>query len=279
MLGQYLLAFREVFEAALITSIILVFFAKTGRKHLNKYVWIGVAIAIATSTIIALFLWFIYGGLSDKNSKLFEGIAGLLAVAVLTSMILWMAIKGQRLKSEIELKVEIASKNKTMIGIVFLAFAVVFREGLETVLFLTPYWIDDLGGTLFGGGLGLLSALAISVGVYKLGIKFDIKKLFYFTSILLILVAAGLAGYAVHELLEYLQLLGIDTGWFGSIAFDLQLDKGSLLHHKGAIGSIFAVMFGYSSKMEWGRIFIHALYLIIFLPLTILVYKKPVKNK
>ncbi len=40
MLGQYLITFREVLEAALITAIILAYLTRTGREHLTPYVWI-----------------------------------------------------------------------------------------------------------------------------------------------------------------------------------------------------------------------------------------------
>lgn len=131
MLGQYLITFREVLEAALIIVIILAFLVKTKREHLAKYVWHGVILAI---------IWISYGELPKSQKVLFEGIAALIAVAVLTSMIYWMAIKGPKLKEVVEDEVKKTITKGTMIGLILLAFVLVFREGLETVLFLTPYW-------------------------------------------------------------------------------------------------------------------------------------------
>jgi len=55
----------------------------------------------------------------------------------------------------------------------------------------------------------------------------------------------------------------------------LPILSDSLFGHKGAIGSIFAVMFGYTTSAEWGRLVVHVAYLAIALPLIIIVYRRP----
>jgi high-affinity iron transporter len=270
-----LITFREAFEAILIVSIILVYLGRTGRVKFQRYIWIGIIFAITLSLIIGAIVWVLYKDLSDSTLKLFEGVAALIAVVVLTSMILWMAIKSGSIKEEIRTKVEGVVEKGTVIGFIGLAFVVVFREGLETVLFLTPFSSSDPVGTALGIVLGIISALVLSFLIFMTGKKIDIRKFFYFTSILLILLAAGLLGYAVHELIEYNEALGQDVGWLGSTAFDLGISKGNIFHHKNAVGSIFAVMFGYSVKMEWGRIIAHMVFLVTFLPLTLLIYINP----
>jgi len=232
-------------------------------------------LAIAASFIVGLAVVSVYGGLSEANMKLFEGIAALVAVAVLTSMIIWMALRGKTIKDDLENEVDSALKRNTAFALVGFSFIVIFREGFETVLFLTPFGINDTYGTFMGAFAGLVSAFIIAYFIFRVGKRIDIGSFFYFSSILLIFLAAGLAGYGVHELIEYRELTGQELGWFGSYAYDLGFEKGSILHHKGAFGSIIAVMFGYSVKMEWGRVIIHLAYLGIFLPLNILAYKNP----
>lgn len=275
MLGQYLITFREVLEAALITSIILAYFIRTDKKHLTGYIWTGIIIALVVSVGIAVAVAVLYGGLSSAGAKLFEGIAALLAVLVLTSMILWMALKAGMIKEELNARASLAVKKGTVISIISLSFIVVFREGFETVLFLIPFGASDASGTIAGAALGIVSALVISYLIFRVGIKLNLTRFFYFTSILLILLAAGLLGYGVHELISYSKAVGGDPGFMGQYAFDLGLESGSLLHHKGAVGSILAVMFGYSVKMEWARIIVHGAYLAVFLPITALAYKSP----
>jgi high-affinity iron transporter len=277
MLGQFLITFRETLEAALIISIIVAYLVRTKKSELTSSIWLGVGIAVAVSVILGIIIWSIYGGLSEANSKLFEGVAALIAVAVLTYMIIWMAVKGKELKGEIQKGVDTAIQKGTAIGFIGLAFVLVFREGLETVLFLTPFGIDDAGGTMAGALLGITFALAISFAIFKVGMNIDLKKFFYFSSLLLIFLAAGLAGYGIHELIEYREVTGAELGLLSSYAFNLGIDSDSIFYHKGVVGSIFAVMFGYSVKMEWARLIVHMGYLAVFIPTTILAYKKPEK--
>jgi high-affinity iron transporter len=275
MLGQYLITFREVLEAALIISIIFAFLTRIDKEELVKHVWNGVKIAIFASIITAIAIWMIYGGLSSTDSKLFEGIAALIAVAVLTTMILWMAFKGKYIKDEVQNKVESVIKKGTVYGLIGLGFVVVFREAFETILFLIPFAANDINGTLVGAVLGLITSLIIAYMIFKVGLRINLKRFFFLSSLLLIFLAAGLLGYGIHELFEYQEAVGNDPGWLGSIAYDIGISGDNIFHHKGVIGSIFAVMFGYSVKMEWGRIIIHLSYLIIFGSITIILYKKP----
>ena len=272
MLGQYLITFREVLEAALIISIVLAYLSRTGRKDLSRYVWYGVTSATAISIVLGASIWLIYGALPKTVAALFEGTAGLIAVIVLSSMIYWMATKGKDLKVEVEQRVESIATRSATLGLVSFAFIAVFREGLETVLFLTPFLVTDVVGTIIGLFLGILTALAVAFGIFRAGMKINLRRFFYFTSILLVLLAGGLAGYAVHEL-----IVGSGAsswGWLGQTAYDLQIPADNLLHHKGIIGSIFAVMFGYTVKAEWARVIVHLSYLAVALPLIMWVYKK-----
>jgi high-affinity iron transporter len=61
----------------------------------------------------------------------------------------------------------------------------------------------------------------------------------------------------------------------GEYAYQLDVAKDSPLYHKGTVGSVFAVMFGYSVKMEWARVIVHMAYLAVFLPLVVIAYKRP----
>ena len=196
----------------------------------------------------------------------------MVAVVVLSLMIYWMARKGRELRGEIERKIEAIVTRGTSWSFVSFAFIAVFREGLETVLFLTPFLVDDPLGTIVGLVLGILTSISLAYVIFVVGMRINIRKFFYFTSILLVLLAGGLAGYGVHELIEY---TGSDAwGWLGQPAYNLNISSDSFFHHKGAIGSIFAVMFGYTIKAEWARLMVHVSYLAVALPLIFLVYKE-----
>jgi len=274
LLGQFLLAFREALEASLIMAIILAYLARTKRNPLTRYAWYGVYLAVAASLVLGVSVWFIYGSLVGPTKALFEGVAALIAVFVLSTMIYWMATKGKEIKMEVEKRLETIVTRGATLALTSFSFIVVFREGLETVLFLTPYLVTDAVGTLIGAFLGIVASLVLAYAMFVVGMKINIRKFFYFTSILLVLLAGGLAGYGVHELVEYSGKVGIGLGWLGEPAYALDIPTNSLFHHKGAVGAIFAVMFGYTVSAEWARVIVHLAYLAIALPLVIWVYRK-----
>jgi len=274
LIGQFLLAFREALEAALITAIVLAYLKRTERNPLSHFVWYGVYLALTASLVSGVSIWFMYGSLSGSTKALFEGVAALFAVLVLSSMIYWMATKGKELRIELERRVEAIVTRGATLALTSFSFVIVFREGLETVLFLTPFMLIDVLGTLAGAFLGIIASWALAYAIFVVGLKINIRKFFYFTSILLVLLAGGLAGYGVHELIEYSEETEIELGWLGENAYTLDISKDSSLHHEGVIGSILAVMFGYTVKAEWARVIIHSAYLAIALPLVVWIYKK-----
>ena len=271
MIGQYLLTFREVLEAALVTSIVLAYLSRSGRSRYSRYVWYGVFSAVAASVVLGVAIYSVYGELPESVEPLFEGVAALIAVAVLSFMIYWMATKGKELKAEVEKRVESIASRGAVAGLVSFAFVAVFREGLETVLFLTPFLVVDAVGTVVGLLLGIVTSVSLVYAIFFAGMKISIRRFFYFTSILLVLLAAGLAGSGIHELIEYTG--PASWGWLGQTAYNLNIPEGSLFHHKGAIGSILAVMFGYTVQAEWARVIVHVLYLAVVMPLVIWVYR------
>jgi high-affinity iron transporter len=274
LIGQFLLSFREALEAALITSIILAYLRRIERGPLSRYVWFGVYLAVAASLVSGVSIWFLYGGLSSPTKALFEGGAALFAVLVLSSMIYWMAIKGKEIRREVERRVEATVTRGTTFALISFSFLLVFREGLETVLFPTPFLLNDVMGTLIGVFLGAMASSVLAYAVFVVGMKIDMRRFFYFTSILLVFLAGGIAGYGVHELTEYSEETGVDLGWWAEYAYALEIPGDSLFHHKGAIGSILAVMFGYTVKAEWGRVITHVAYLAATLTLIVWAYKK-----
>ncbi len=264
-----MITFREALEASVIIAVILAYLKRTGRETQKREVWLGMFFSIFASLVLgAIVIWF-YGGIEEK--ELFESVASYVAVVVLTSMIYWMATKGKSIKSEIERKVSKVISRWALIGFVFV---VVFREGFETVLFVTPFMTQNLAGTVVGIVLGLIFAGAIAYTLYVVGVKINLRRFFYYSSILLIFVAAGLVGYGTHEFIEWSEEKGFDLGFFEKEAYNLGIPESSVWHHKGLIGSILMVLFGYSVKMEWGRVLVQFGYLVLALILITRAYKR-----
>lgn len=279
MLGQYLITFREVLEAALVTAIILSYLNRSSRQHLSRYIWFGVLLALTASISAGALVWIAYSGLPETLEPLFEAITAFIAVAVLSTMIYWMATKGRNIKQEMEKRVEAITSKGTIFGLVALGFVVVFREGFETVLFLTPFLVSESVPTLVGMSAGILTAILLAYAIFVVGVKINLQRFFYLTSILLILLAGGLSGYGTSELLEYYSKTGVNVGWLAEHAYVLNIPADNPFHHEGIIGSIFAVMFGYTVSAEWARLIVHLTYLAIALPLVIWVYKRTNRKK
>ena len=275
MIAQFLLVFRESLEALLLISIMLAYLNKTDNSNSKRYIWYGSGFALGTSVLSGIVIWILYGGLSSALQKLFEGGAALIAVVVLSTMIYWMATQGRKIQQDIHNKMDTLLMKGGQLALISFAFVAVFREGLETVLFLTPFVVVDLLSTLSGTILGVIGASLLVYLIYRTGLRINLHQFFYFTSILLILLAGGLAGYGVHELLEFFSTIGIDLGWISTPAFQLAIPVGHPLHHKGIIGSIFAVLFGYTVSPEWARLIVHISFIAIIFPLIIRIYNDP----
>jgi len=265
---SFLVAFRESFEAALIVVIMVAYLKKIGKTNLNRYLYIGTSAAIVASIILAWIIQVIYGGLGGIAAETFEGAASLTATAVLTHMIFWMAKNAQKIKGELQQEIDIAITKGQLFGIATLAFVAVFREGLETVLFLTATFFLDASGAMIGILMGfivvIMLAMLLMKGVYKL----DIRKFFKYTSIILIIFAAGLAGYGTHELIAAGKGAGVEFGMLGQQAFNINPPMNPdgtypLLHEKGAVGSILKALVGYDGDPEWLRILVYIGYWLI----------------
>jgi len=276
---SFLLTFREALEAALIVAIVASYLKKIGKQGLNKYLYQGAAAAIGASVLLGLAILAVYGGLAGVSAEIFEGIASLTATVVLTYMILWMTRHAQTIRADLERSVETAVTAGQLSGIVALSFVAVFREGLETVLFLTTLAVIDSSGTLIGAisasAIVIVLAAVLMKGIYRL----DIKKFFQVTSVILIIFAAGLTGYGVHELIEAGESSGIEFGVLGQHAFDINPPRSPdgtypLLHEKGAVGSIFSSLVGYDGNPEWLRVIVYLGYWLILGTYVFLTYRK-----
>ena len=263
-----MITFREALEAALIVAIIVSYLGKVGKSKLSRYAYLGSGAAIILSLILGFLVQSMYGGLSEIAAKLFEGIASITAVAVLTYMIFWMTGHSRRIKGELHDKIDVAIGRNELYSIASLAFVAVFREGLETVLFLSTMFIQDAAGTLVGVIVGGTIVLGLAVLLIRGTYKLDLKRFFGYTSILLVVFAAGLSGYGVHELIEAGEGVGIDIGVLGEKPFDINPPlnpDGSypLLHEKGVLGSILKALVGYDGNPEWLRIVVYLGYWLV----------------
>ena len=200
MLSSFLIALREGLEAALIIGILVAYVVKTERRFLLTPIWAGVSVALALSLALGGFLSFTSAELSARGEEFFAGTTSFVAVGLVTWMVFWMKKTARFMKLELEQK---ASAAISAGALSLAAFTAVIREGLETSLFLYANFkgSDPIGSTI-GLILGLAVAVALGYGMYKGAIRFNLATFFKVSGAALVLVAANVFAYSLHELEE-----------------------------------------------------------------------------
>jgi high-affinity iron transporter len=201
VLSAFLISLREGVEASLVVGIILVYLSRTGRSHLARFAWYGVATATALSLGVAIALerWRI----SEDG---FEGLLLLVAAIFVITMIVWMNRVARHLKKDIEQKVEeyaIRTGSAAGWGIFLFVFLMVVREGAELALMLRAVELSTEGlQTWIGTIVGIAAAVAVGVFFFKGTLRVPLHRFFAATSVILMLVAFQLALTGLHELSE-----------------------------------------------------------------------------
>ncbi|MEV4310675.1 iron uptake transporter permease EfeU [Actinocrispum sp. NPDC049592] len=218
LFSNALLGLREGFEAALVVSILVAFLVKTGKRDALKWVWTGVGAAVLLSVTIGAVLTYGTESLTFETQELVGGSLSILAVALVTGMIFWMRATARTIAAELRGKLSDAV-GLGPLAVIVVAFLSVGREGLETAVFFYAAVQTAGGGTtqpLIGFVTGILVAVILGFLLYKGAVRLNLTKFFKITGVLLILVAAGVLGYGLHDLQEARFLPGLTT-----LAFDL----------------------------------------------------------
>jgi high-affinity iron transporter len=245
--AAFLVALREGIEAALIISILLAYLKQVQAHDRRHLVWWGTALAVVVSIVIGTVIFAVGAEFEGEAEEVFEGLVTLTAVGVLTWMIFWMRRQGARVKSELHERVDTALLTGGF-ALAALAFVAVLREGVETALFIfaaakgTAVESGGIGGQLFGAFLGLALAVVLGVALYRGGLSLNLRSFFRVTGALLIVVAAGLFAYGLHELQE--------AGWLPMLA-GTAFDVSSTFPDDSGAGGILRAIFGYQANPTW----------------------------
>jgi FTR1 family protein len=200
MLPTFVIGLREGVEAALIVSIIATFLRQEGRTDALRWVWAGVIGAAALCLAIGFTLQLVDQELPQKEQEALETVIGAIAVGIVTFMVVWMRRHAAGLSGDLRASTAAALKDGSVKALVGMAFFAVFREGVETAVFLLAVFqnTDDPGTAGTGAVLGLLAAIAIGFAIYRGGIKLNLARFFRLTGVVLALVAAGLVASTLH---------------------------------------------------------------------------------
>jgi high-affinity iron transporter len=201
MFQSLVITLREGVEAALIVGIVLTLLAKTGRRRAFRTVYVALAAAVLASLGAAYVVHRL-----EVGEDAYEGWLMLVGGVFVATMVVWMRQAGKRLKQEIETKLAELAAEPTpaaSFGIFAFVFLMVFREGIETVLFLAAVSFRSAELMNFIGGLaGLALAALLGVAFFKGSLRINLRRFFDITSAALFVIAVQLLIAGVHELSE-----------------------------------------------------------------------------
>ena len=239
-----------------------------------KFLWFGLLAAVVSSVVFALLLEWINNSIENESiEKLTEGLLMVVTAGFVYYVIFWLS-KHVSSKEAIESDT-LKSTAKTM-GVFWMVYFTVLREGFETVMFLFSGSKMDESNFYLNFFAGILLACGIGYLIFIQGKRLNLRKFFKVTSFLLVIFASGMVAYGIHEIEEFfvkgdhLSSIGIeDKNDIGRVWDILQptkeLPEGAnpsfynevkgkyvhVLHDKGSVGGVLKGFTGYNSNPNW----------------------------
>jgi high-affinity iron transporter len=254
---------REGVEASLIVGIIAAFLRQRGDLRQLRFVWYGVGLAVALCLGVGITLELVNENLPQKQQEMLETVIALIAVAFVTSMIVWMTRHARDLKGHLEQAAGHALESGSGRALVVMAFLAVLREGLETAVFFVSAFQSSTNrsASAFGATLGIVVAAGIGYGIYKGGVKLDMARFFKATGLVLVIVAAGLVAFAMHT--------GYEAGWF-NFGRGEALDLSWFIKPGTVFSALFTGILGFQPKPTTSEVLG---WLVYFVPMSIYVLR------
>jgi len=223
---------------------------------------LGIVSAIIASVIGAFLFSMLAGGFTGRAEEIFEGVAMLFAAFLITFMIVWMS-NQKHIIVNLHEKVDKEIDEQHRAGLFFLVFISVFREGIETVIFLGAASFVSAENNILGALLGIIAAIILGYAIFVWSKNINIKAFFNVTSIVLILFAAGLVAHGIHEFQEAAVIpYVIEEVWDINPAVTTE-GVYPLLHEKGGIGVFLKGLLGYNGNPSLLEVLFYFVYLVV----------------
>ncbi len=274
------LALREGLEAVLVVVIILLYLRKTNQRIYYKYVYLGIILAVAASVVFAIIFSLLFGGFPEDLEKIFEGTTFIISGIFILTLVLWVSKEGPKMRENLERKVEESIKTQKVFSISITAFIIIIREGVELVLLTTGATsqgslnqVNVILGSIIGLAISILIGLLIFYGIKSI----NLSVFFKITNVMLILFAAGLITYGIHEFIE----AGIINPIIGEVwnikhilpeEFpDNNLATPEFLE---IIGALLKALFGYNANPALLEVIIYPVLLVSISLISVLIWKR-----
>jgi high-affinity iron transporter len=203
--NAFAIILREGLEAVLLIAAMLAYLtgmgaARSARVRIYMGALAGVIASFATWGLARTLL-----PVSGASREILEGVTALVAVAVLVYVSHWLFQKTyiHDWKNYLRERVGEAVTAGSALAMAGLAFAAVYREGFETVLFYQALLYDSSSAAVLAGfAPGILIILAIGVAIIRTGVKLPLRKLFAVTNGILLYLALVFTGKGIYNLQE-----------------------------------------------------------------------------
>jgi len=239
--GAFIIVLREAIEAGLIIGIVLA--VTRGLPSRWFYIGGGIVAGLLGAALIAASAGALSNALAGAGQEVFNAAALAVAVIMLGWHNVWMARHGSQISKDLRrLGHEVVHGARSMTALAIVVAMAVLREGSEVVLFLYGVVIasrEPAFGLVLGGVLGLMLGAAISALTYKGLVVIPPRYLFKVTSILIGLMAAGMAAQSV----AFLEQASIATR-----LSDVVWNTSWLLADNSIAGRVFHTLVGYTGK-------------------------------
>lgn len=259
MLAAFLITLREGLEAFLLVGILLAFLRKLDALQHAKWIYVGVAGGVVASLVAAFLFQVVLDQFSNAayQNLLMIGIL-LFAAAVLTYMAIWMQKQAKAQTESVKKRLEGFVTAGNLFGMISLAFVAVLREGIETVLFFSALMYSGADVSLESGLIGAVLGMGLSIVLVwmllKSTRKVPLQPFFRYTSLLIIIIAAGLLASAVN-MMQSAELVMVMKDHLFDISF--------ILDDRGVVGTFLRALFGYNSSPTQLQFVCWAVYLAL----------------
>jgi high-affinity iron transporter len=241
VIAALIIVFREVFEAGLIVGIVLA--VTRTVPHRNRWIGGGVLAGVLLACVVAAFAGALSNLFAGMGQELFNAAILSLAVVMLTWHNVWMARHGSELAGELRRAGRaVVEGSKSLLALAIVVGVAVLREGSEVVLFL--YGVLAAGGdtswsVALGGFAGLALGAVICMLTYFGLVRIPMRKLFTTTTVLIALLAAGMAAQAAAFLEKANWLTAMDN---------VVWDSGWILSDTSIPGRALHTLIGYTDQ-------------------------------